>query len=120
MRLGTHLLIVAVFISFAATAGEPDKTAKPAPKAPVRKKLDKLAAEMDYGPFLSVSLGEGFGPNIAYKGIIVKVNKEKNASICFDTELLRVSHAWVGTGLSLAGRPFADDSNDYPIIEGPV
>ncbi len=58
-------LLLAMMISFAAHSGEPDKPVKPAPKAPVRKKLDKLAAEMDMGPFLSVSLGEGFGPNIA-------------------------------------------------------
>ena len=119
-----------VIFSFGLIAGEPEKqpepktdpkpVPKPAPKAPVRKKLDKQAAEMDFGPFLSVSLGEGFTSNVAYKGIIVKVNKEKNANICFDTELMRISAAWIGGGLSLAGRPFADDSNDYPIVEGPL
>jgi len=112
-----------LFISAGEAEKPPEKPVvkpapKPAPKAPVRKKLDKQAAEMDFGPFLSVSLGEGFTSNVAYKGIIVKVNKEKSASICFDTELMRISQAWVCGGLSLAGRPFADDSNDYPIVEG--
>ena len=93
---------------------------KPVPKGPARKKMDKKAAEMDYGPFLAVTLGAGQSSNIAYKGIIVKVDKEKNANICFDTEMMRVSAAWIGNGLSLAGRPFADDSNDYSIVDGPL
>ena len=50
-------------VTFAARTEEP-KPATPKPKVPVRKKLDKQAAEMDYGPFLSVSLGVGFSSNI--------------------------------------------------------
>ncbi|HYG76629.1 MAG TPA: DUF6797 domain-containing protein [Planctomycetota bacterium] len=118
----TNKLMALVCAALMGTLLAGEAAPKPAPakpKAPVRKKLDAKFAAMDYGPFLSASLGAGEN-NLAYKGIFVKVDKEKNASICFDTEMLRVSAAWTGNGLSLAGRNFADDSNDYPIIEGPT
>jgi len=123
--VGHALLLTCAALLGLTFAGEPEKpktpepAPKPKPKAPARKKPDAKFAEMDCGPFLSASLGAGQN-NLAYKGIFVKVNKEKNASVCFDTELLRVSAAWVGNGLSLAGRNFADDSNDFPILEGPL
>lgn len=117
-------LAVTILLSMSILAGEPAKKepakgepAKAGPK--LNRKVDKLAAEMDYGPFLHMHCGDG-GTNIAFKGIIIPLNKERTANICFDTELLRVSHAWTGAWMALAGRQFADNNNDYPLLDGTI
>ncbi len=45
------------------------------------------------------------------KGIAITVGKEKNASVCYDTDLLRLSMAWTG--------PFLDFGNTLVKIEWP-
>ncbi len=51
------------------------------------------AQQMDYGPLFSHTFNTG-PDNITLKGLIVSLNKEKSANICYDSETLRVSAAW--------------------------
>jgi hypothetical protein len=46
------------------------------------------------GSFITNTL-EAPNGNTTYKGVIVKLGKNDDAAICFDTELLRLSAAWV-------------------------
>lgn len=50
------------------------------------------------GPFFSGTIKANFptAKNTAMKGVIVTVGAEKNAYICYDTDLMRVSAAWTG------------------------
>ncbi|HVE42679.1 MAG TPA: DUF6797 domain-containing protein [Planctomycetota bacterium] len=84
---------------------------------PQKTRVYKQAAEMDYGPCIAATVGVA-KDNITPKGIVIRVDREKQAYVLFDTELLRVSAAWTGGWLQLAGRAYADDSNDYPWIKG--
>ena len=65
---------------------------------------------MDYGPFLSSSVTMPDATNgedvagITLKGITIKLGA--NASVCFDTDLLRYTGGWTGGWLSLYGTPF--------------
>src|SRR6185436_20498673 len=84
---------------------------------PQKTRVYKQAAEMDYGPCIAATVGIA-KDNITPKGLVIRVDKEKQAYVLFDTELLRVSAAWTGGWLQLAGRAYADDSNDYPWMKG--
>jgi hypothetical protein len=110
-----YVILLCLFAVGMAFGGE----TKPPAGPKLNRKVDKQAAEMDYGPFLHMHCGDG-GSNIAFKGIVIPLNKERTANICFDTELLRVSHAWTGAWLALAGRQFADNNNDYPLLDGTI
>jgi hypothetical protein len=51
---------------------------------------------MEYGPFLANSLlSSRSGPALVTKGILIKVGKEGDGAICFDTETLRCDRGWV-------------------------
>ncbi|MDB6029308.1 MAG: heme-binding protein, partial [Verrucomicrobiales bacterium] len=54
---------------------------------------------MDVGPFFSSSLSAG--PASTYKGISIKLGLHKEAAVCFDTELLRMSIGWTDGFLQL-------------------
>jgi sugar lactone lactonase YvrE len=82
---------------------------------PNKTRVYKQAAEMDYGPCIAATVGIA-KDNITPKGLVIRVDREKQAYVLFDTELLRVTAAWTGGWLQLAGRVYADDSNDYPWI----
>ena len=55
--------------------------------------------DMDYGPFMSLTL-EAPRPagNFSYKGIVVPLKPDRSAAVVFDTDLLRWS-AGVGRGV---------------------
>ena len=80
---------------------------------PKKTRVYKQAAEMDYGPCIAATVGIA-KDNVTPKGLVIRVDKERQAYVLFDTELLRVTAAWTGGWLQLAGRAYADDSNDYP------
>ena len=88
--------------------------AQPDPK---KTRVYKQAAEMDYGPCVAATVGVS-KENITPKGLVIRVDRETQTYVLFDTELLRVSAAWSGGWLQLAGRAYADDSNDYPWMGG--
>lgn len=92
-----------------ALAGKNDRT-RPA---------DKEAVAMDYGPCIANTF-EAPGGNLTVKGVLVKLDKEHDANVLFDTELCRVSCAWVGPMLHLAGRVFSGDNDFHSTIEGGI
>ena len=61
---------------------------------------DDRFGQMDVGPFLSTSLGPPLAPaawhDPVYKAIVVRVGSKRQASISYDTELLRASAGWTG------------------------
>jgi len=82
-----------------------------------KKKPPHKCSEMDYGPFISCTCGAGQN-NVALKGIIVKLDKDKPASICFDTELLRISAGWTGGYIDWAGTAFNESHGVGPNAVG--
>jgi hypothetical protein len=55
----------------------------------------------DRGPFFSGTIRAKFpGDNVAMKGIVVTLGPEKNAFMCYDTDLMRVSVGWTGNYLN--------------------
>src|SRR5947207_8659077 len=58
--------------------------------------------QMDHGPFFSATFDPNFpGKNTTAKGIAVRLGKNKEAAILFDTELLRPAVAWTGGFIKL-------------------
>ncbi|HYE32327.1 MAG TPA: DUF6797 domain-containing protein [Methylomirabilota bacterium] len=83
-HLSRSLACLGVAIVASSFAAEP----KPQPKPPV---------EPIRGPVFSGTIrGPKVNEPIAMKGVVVTVGAEKNAYVCYDTDLLRVSMAWTG------------------------
>ncbi|RYD62032.1 MAG: hypothetical protein EOP84_35015, partial [Verrucomicrobiaceae bacterium] len=66
--------------------------------------------EMDYGPFLSHTINNAQGKTAfdqkgtaANKGIAIKLGKDSEATMVFDTDLLRMAGGWTGGFLKLKG-----------------
>lgn len=98
---------------------DPAKTETPKPPPPKRIPGDKKAIEMDYGPAMAITVGVT-KENIAYKGIVIPLNKEKTLNVLFDTELMRVAAVWKDGFLNWASRVYADNNNDYCTVKGEV
>jgi glucose/arabinose dehydrogenase len=66
-------------------------------RAAPQEPAERPWAEMDYGPFISLTL-EAPRPagNFAYKGVVVPLRADRTASMVFDTDLLRWSAGWRG------------------------
>jgi hypothetical protein len=109
-------------LMMSANLAEAAQNAKPAekktekPKRGTGRPVDKKFAQMDFGPYLASTASLAKGNNI-YKGILIPLNKEKTATFCFDTELLRAA-AWTGNFLHFESRAFVDDSNEYSFVDG--
>ena len=61
------------------------------------------AAEPDLGPTFSGTLRAQYpapGPNTTMKGVVVTLDAEKKAYMCYDTDLMRVSLGWTGEFLN--------------------
>ena len=90
------------------------------PPNPLRKKPgDRKAIETDYGPAMAITVGVT-KDNIAFKGILIPLNKEKTLNVLFDTELCRVAGVWSGGFLNWGSRNYADNNNDYCTAEGKI
>ena len=74
--------------------------------------------KMDYGPFLSGTIESAYpaGGNYALKGLAIRLGDKKQASVSFDTEMLRYSVGWTGEWLKLDyGR---DGLEGHPTLRG--
>jgi hypothetical protein len=81
--------------------------------APERKKW-----EMDYGPFLNLSVQmPGENPGSTPKGLAVRVGEQLEGTVVFDTDLLRCTGGWTGGFLDFKGVAFSGSHGGNP---GPV
>jgi hypothetical protein len=84
--------------------------------------------DMDYGPIIAASIRVGQpddaaldakpGENIAYKGLAIALTPKKDASILFDTELLRYAAGWFGDHLVLTDTVYDGKFDAHPYVEG--
>jgi len=58
----------------------------------------------DVGPFVTASIAMPRG--ITFKGLAIRVGDRRQAAVCFDTGLLRISAAWTGDFLKFGPRRF--------------
>ncbi len=114
-------IFLTTLFAFCGEAPRPAPPKNETPKPPPPKKIpgDKKAVEMDYGPAMAITVGVT-KENIAYKGIVIPLNKEKTLNVLFDTELLRVAAVWKDGFLNWASRVYADNNNDYCTVKGEV
>jgi hypothetical protein len=81
-------------------------------------KGNPIHEKMDYGPFLSGSIESSYptGGNYAIKGLAIRLGDKKQASVAFDTEMIRYSVGWTGEWLKLDyGR---DGLEGHPTLRG--
>jgi glucose/arabinose dehydrogenase len=72
-------------------------------------------SDMDFGPFFSSTLGAPLPKgNITHKAISIRLGKD--ASVAFDTELLRVSCAWTGDFIKI--HPNREGLAEHPDVAG--
>jgi hypothetical protein len=122
-KIAAMVILCGSFV-LAADAPKPAQNSKPPekkvekPKRGTGRPTDKKFAQMDFGPYLATTASLEKGNNI-YKGILIPLNKEKTATYCFDTEMLR-SAAWTGNFLHFESRAFVDDSNEYSYVDGDI
>jgi glucose/arabinose dehydrogenase len=85
-------------------------------KAPAR------VADMDYGPFLSSTLSRSKSEKdadiLAFKAISIKAGKD--ATLCFDTDLLRMAAGWTGGFLDLSLTHLTTSKGSFPTRAGGV
>jgi glucose/arabinose dehydrogenase len=75
--------------------------------------------QMDFGPFFSSTLGiPSNKSNITHKAVTVRLGKESQAAVAFDTELLRVSAAWTGGFVKI--HPGREGLGQHPEAAGDV
>lgn len=77
--------------------------------------------EMDYGPFLnlSVQMSPKQGGTTA-KGLAVRVGEQMEGTIAYDTDLMRCSGAWVGGFVDFKGVAFSGAHGGNPAPVGTV
>ena len=98
LRLGLAVTFAASISSFAQEAKDKPKPARPAAAKGEKKERKGTKWDlMDVGPFFSSGLA---GKHQTLKALTIKV--ATNATVCFDTELLRMSAGWTGGFLLLA------------------
>jgi hypothetical protein len=73
--------------------------------------------KMDYGPFLACTV-ELEEKNHALKGYAIHLGKQQEATIVFDTDLLRFAGAWTGGFLELTGVVFDGAHGTNPRPDG--
>ena len=82
------------------------------------KQVNSPWGRMDYGPFLSHTIGSPQpANNMTLKGVAVKLDGGK-AGVLFDTQLLRMSAAWTGGFLKLTGVAFDGNHGPSPEVAG--
>jgi len=98
LLLGLAVTFIASISSFAQEAKDKPKAARPAAaKGEKKERKGTKWDAMDVGPFFSSGLA---GKHQTLKALTIKV--ATNATVCFDTELLRMSAGWTGGFLLLA------------------
>ncbi|NOX55271.1 MAG: hypothetical protein GXP27_12705, partial [Planctomycetes bacterium] len=75
--------------------------------------------DMDYGPFLTATI-EAPHPvgNIAYKGIMICVDRQSQAYVLFDSDLLRYAAGWSGGRITWTNLVFDGSHWTHPWIDG--
>ena len=89
------------------------------------KPTGKRWMDMNYGPYVSASV-EAPGRNMTYKGILVRVsgettnaaNNPNNATMLFDTDLLRYGGAWTGGFLNMRSIVWDGSHGTHPTVNG--
>lgn len=85
----------------------------------LRAQQDYPPEAMDYGPFLSATVGAPAPKdNVTLKGIAIRLGTGDEAAVLFDTELLRLAAAWTGGYLQLTGTPYDGAHGGHPRIRG--
>ncbi len=75
--------------------------------------------DMDYGPFLSMTIeADGPGKNIAYKGVMVTLDEETQTYALFDEDLMRYAAAWTGGKLNWRSVIYDGSHNTHPSAVG--
>ncbi len=85
---------------------------------PVKKTEAPKKWEMDYGPFLNLTVQmPGENPGSTPKGIAIRVGDAKEGTVVFDTDLLRCTGGWTGGFIDFKGVAFSGAHGGNP---GPV
>jgi hypothetical protein len=83
------------------------------------KQFGERFDKMDYGPFFSATIQVSEN-NVANKGIAIKLGNNDEATVCFDTELLRYAGGWTGGFLDNHGVVFDGTHGVNPGPDGEV
>jgi hypothetical protein len=93
-------------------------------KARKQKKRGGSGVSFDYkkfGSFVGAAVNVGqdhLGTNVAYRGLIIRLNESGDAGIVFDGDTMRMAAGWLEGGLVLGGLPFTGGHGQFPSLTG--
>lgn len=91
----------------------------PCGHATAQRRTGKPWSDMDYGPFLSMTIQAQYPEkNIAYKGILVTLDEATQTHALFDTDLMRFAAAWTGGKIDWRSVVYDGSHNTHPRAVG--
>jgi len=78
----------------------------------------KRYIEMDYGPMLGTSMRMSPNGNIAYRGYLIRIGDEQQATVCFDADTMRMAAMWSDGFINWHGVVFAGKHGGAPSPTG--
>lgn len=76
-------------------------------------------SDMNYGPYLSMTIeAPRPGRNIAYKGVMICVDRPTQTHMLFDADLLRFAAGWTGGTIDWQSVVYDGSHNSHPKISG--
>ena len=78
--------------------------------------LKKRWEQMEYGPYISGTFT--IDNDFTFKGLLVRLDKEKQVYACYDEETFRVSGAWVGGFIDFANVIYDGEHHKQPKPKG--
>lgn len=89
------------------------------PRLSAQELTGKPWVDMDYGPFLSMTIeADGPGKNIAYKGVMVTLDEATQTYALFDEDLMRYAAVWTGGKLNWRSVIYDGSHNSHPAMVG--
>ncbi|MFT5131432.1 MAG: hypothetical protein ACI8W8_005068, partial [Rhodothermales bacterium] len=93
------------------------KKAKPGKSSSSKKGGGVAYDAKTFGPFIGAPV-KIEGENVAFRGIILRLNESGDASVVFDGDTMRMAAGWIDGGLKLHGLPFTGGHGAFPELTG--
>jgi glucose/arabinose dehydrogenase len=81
------------------------------------------AIPLHFGNFIGTAVQvrqDEFGENRAFRGTVIRLDKDGNTGILFDADTMRMAAGWTKPSIKFEGLPFTGSHGRFPILSGDV